>query len=946
VGTDIGGVNRINKQTGIVTHYKNDPTNDNSLSYNQIAVIYGDRQKNIWIVNWGYGLNMLDVRSETFIRYNHEESDPTSISHNEIYSIFEDSFVDLWIGTVGGGLNRFNRTDKKFERFTHNPEDHSSLSNDIISIIFEDKEKSLWIGTNGGLNYFNRSKDTFSHYKRDEGLPNEVICGALEDDHDNLWLSTNNGIIVFNKKSKSFRVYDMRDGLLQNEFNQTVYFKNRSGEMYFGGSKGINYFHPDELKINDKIPDIRITGIEISNKPVPIGKSILDNRVILKKSITETNKLELTHDDNVLSLEFSSLDYSIPTKNKYAYILEGFDSDWTYHSYERRYATYTNLDPGEYIFRIKGSNNDGVWNDEGASLSIIIYPPWWLSSWAYLSYIILLLVVIYTTWKLQVKRIHIKHDFEMSKFEAQKLHEVDEIKSRFFANISHEFRTPLTLILSPVQELIKKAKDNKAIDQLSTINRNADRLLSLVNQLLDISKIESGNMKLEVEELNVVPIVKGLFSSFTSFADRKGLTMKCNCGLENSNLFIDKDMFEKILTNILSNAFKFTPKGGKITVSMKKTEEHFLLMVSDTGIGIPSDRISNIFDRFYQVDGSHTREQEGTGIGLALTKELIEAHKGIIKVESEENIGTTFTISFRLGREHFTDEEMAESLEEKSEHPSLPKMQLDSDIETTSEDIELLAEAQKLIILIVEDNYDVRKYILGILESEYLVVESKNGEEGMIKSFEIIPDLIVSDVMMPRMDGFEICEKLKLDERTSHIPIILLTAKATNMDKIIGFETGADDYLMKPFDANLLCVRIKNLLTQRERIKEHFKKEGIFELEGKNIVSVDKMFLKKAADYINVNISIPDLNVDMLAEELTLSRSQLHRKLVGLIGDSPGDLIRRIRMTHAAKLIQKNFGNISEVALEVGYNNPANFSSSFKKQFGISPKEYLQKNHP
>jgi len=567
---------------------------------------------------------------------------------------------------------------------------------------------------------------------------------------------------------------------------------------------------------------------------------------------------------------------------------------------------------------------------------------------------------------MQVKRIRISHEYEMSKFEAEKLHEVDEIKSRFFANISHEFRTPLTLILGPVKQIIERTKEEKTRDDLKVVHKNANRLLGLVNQLLDISKLESGNMKLQTVPKNIIPLLKALTLSFTSYAERKRIILKFGSAEDEIIAYIDKDKIEKIITNVLSNAFKFTPEGGRIEVTVKSKPSSFPplvkgelkggsieISISDSGIGISKEKISKIFDRFYQVDGSRTREQEGTGIGLSLTKELIELHKGKIEVESEEGKGTTFTISIPLGKEHLMPEEICEpSLSQtlSSEWSPLDKGEgfseeiiFPEETKATQPDISLMTEIEKPILLIVEDNSDVRNYIKNNLDKEYRMLEAADGEDGWNKSIDQIPDLIVSDVMMPKMDGFKLCEKLKTDERTSHIPVILLTAKAAKQDKIEGFETGADDYIMKPFEPDELRARIKNLIEQRKRIHEHFRKHGLFEIEEKNITPVDRIFLQKVLDNINQRISDSSLSVESLVENLALSRSVLQRKILSLVGETPGELIRRIRLKKAASLIEQNFGNISEIALEVGFNNPAYFSEAFKKQFGLSPSQYQHK---
>ena len=883
----------------------------------------------------------------------------------DINYIYEDSFGLLWIATFMGKVFCYNPERDSLVEFTSDTKNISSTTGRIINQIYQDKKGRLWFATSTGLNQLVRSTSSlptgqagFIHFTEKDGLPSNNVRGILEDDHGYLWLNTSKGISKFNPETNLFKNYDVSYGL---ELASDVFYgfgcKTSNGEMYFGGAKGFTRFHPDSIKDNSFIPPIVITSFRKFDKPYPFS-----------------DEVRLPHDENFISFEFAALSYMSPERNQYAYKMEGLDNDWVY-SGTRRYASYPNLEPGEYVFRVKGSNNDGLWNEAGTSLSIIISPPWWKTTSAYILYSILILSVIYFTWKLQVKRIRIGHEYEMSRFESEKLHEVDEMKSRFFANISHEFRTPHTLILGPVKQIIEITKEEKTRNELRVVHKNANRLLGLVDQLLDISKLESGNMKLQTIPQNIIPLLKALTLSFTSYAERKRIALTFNSVEDEILVYIDRDKIEKIITNVLSNAFKFTPEGGKIEVAVTpkppfnsplptgqagftkggKEGCSVEISISDTGIGIPGDKIPKIFDRFYQVDGSHTREQEGTGIGLSLTKELVELHKGKIEVESEEGKGTTFIISIPLGKEHLKAEEICESEREEEQVSFVPEemmyhARLDSTVKSRQEEtktekpaIRAITETEKPLLLIVEDNSDVRTYIKNNVNKDYRVLEAIDGEDGWNKSIESRyggPDVIVSDVMMPKMDGFRLCDKLKTDERTSHIPVILLTAKASSQDKIEGFETGADDYIMKPFDPEELKARIKNLIEQRKRIHEHFRKHGLFEIEEEHITPVDQKFLQKTVTIMNEHISDASFGVEMLADEMAISRSLLLKKIEALIGEPPNELIKRTRLNKAAKLIESRFGNISEIALEVGFSNPSYFAECFKKQFGFSPSQY------
>ncbi|MBE0571459.1 MAG: response regulator [Ignavibacteriaceae bacterium] len=991
LGTQNGGLNKWDRKTDKIINFINDPNDPNSISDNVVTSLGEDSEGFLWIGTYAEGLNKLDKKTEKFIRYKHDQLRPSSISEITIdRGIIEDKKSGLlWIATANRGFNIYNKETDSFFNINNNPDSlkilssnlytslrlidkngiywitskeggvvlynpekdelnrfssetatSSSLNSNSITFVYEDNSGFIWIGTYGGGFYkVERQYNQFKSYLIQDGLPGDNVISILEDDHGYFWISTNKGLSKFNPTNETFRNYDVEDGLQSNDMGKGI--KTRTGEMIFICGSGFVIFHPDSIKDNIKIPPVYITDFKLFNKPFLIGFDSLSGRTILKRSIIGCEEIELNHSDNVFSLEFVALDFKAPNKNKYAYKMEGFDKDWTYTDAVNASATYTNLDPGEYVFRVKGSNNDGYWNEKGASIKIIILPPWWRTNLAYFIYFLLIGSMVYFIWKAQLRRIKNKQEYEMSRFEAQKLHEVDELKSRFFANISHEFRTPLTLILGPAKNVLESTQEPKTKQNVSLIKRNAGRLLGLVNQLLDISKLESGNMKLQTTPMNVIPLLKRLVLSFSSYAERKRIKLKFSFEENEIMVYLDKEKFEKIITNILSNALKFTPESGSVEVIAHRSKRSINIKITDTGIGIPADRIEKIFDRFYQVDGSHTREHEGTGIGLSLTKELVELHKGKIEVESEPGKGSTFTVNLLLGKDHLRSEEIYKPDEEKEYEKEISETEEEEESEPEGIRAGLIEKDSLPLLLIVEDNTDVRIYIKENLKIDYRILEAVDGEDGWEKSVEQIPDLIVSDVMMPKMDGFKLCEKLKTDERTSHIPVILLTAKAAKEDKLAGYETGADEYLMKPFDTDELQSRIKNLIEQRKRLQNHFRKQGLAGIDQQKITSVDKKFLQKSMDIITKHFSDASFSVEILAEELAISRSGLQKKIQALIGETPGDLIRRIRLAKAAELIKHKFGNLSEVALEVGYNNPAHFSEAFKKQFGVAPSQYL-----
>ena len=674
----------------------------------------------------------------------------------------------------------------------------------------------------------------------------------------------------------------------------------------------------------------------------------------LDKSITETDRLELNYDENIISFEIIALDYKNPRSNKYAFMLEGFDKEWTYKDASQRYVTYTNLNPGKYIFRIKGSNSDGIWNEAGTSLTLIINHPWWGTWWAYSLYLIIFLSIFAGTTRFYLNRKVLTNQLKLEHEHSLKLAEVDRIKSNFFTNISHEFRTPLTLIMGPSDNILKSSVGKEIKNDAETIKRNAGRLLRLINQLLDLSKLDEKKLKLHTSESNLVSFIKGIVMSFEAFAERKDLNLMIQASKNNISLYFDRDKMEHIITNLLSNAIKFTPKGGSITVRIiDKDEDTILIKISDTGIGIPESEIPKLFDRFYQVDSSQTRQYEGSGLGLALTKELVELHHGTISVESKvgnPNTGragwTECTIELPRGKYHLTEDEILKKPETVDSYNLSEPEEIEIPVTVNEENKEIDEnKSDNTIVLIVEDNKDVREYVREILHKDYCIEEAINGEQGVRKAEKIIPDLIISDIMMPKMDGNQLTRILKNEEKTSHIPIILLTAKGEQESRIEGLETGADDYLTKPFDTDELRIRIKNLIENRRKLHEKFRRDGLTPLrEGKHFGKLDQNFIDKINKAINVHLSEEQFSIEDLGNEVNMSRSQVHRKLTALTGKSPSLYMRSLRLAKAKELILNQTGNISEIAYSVGFSSPAYFTRCFKEEFGIPPSEALNHN--
>lgn len=924
--------------------------------------VFVDRPGEIWVVANRYLRKLTGPGKKRFKDYRFNEKPPGAFSwHAEVY---QDEVGNIWFTSILG-LVKFDEATEKFTIYQNDPEDRKSIYTDPKCIYpdpFTPAEK-LWIGTSGGgLNLFDKRTETFIHIMEKDGLPNNVVYGILPDEQGNLWLSTNRGLAKYNPVSKQFTNYDVNDGLQNSEFNTGAFFKSKSGEMFFGGISGFNHFFPKDIANKKFSPAIVFTDFKLFNTSV----SIRDSNSILEKVLSSTQEITLSYEENIFSFEFALLDYYAPAKNHFAYQLEGFNEAWIQLGTQRG-VTFTNLDPGQYVLNIKGTDSDGVWSEKIASMRIIITPPWWQTWWAYALYVFLALSLMYSLRRYELNRTHLKNQIKLDEVKLKEREEADRMKSRFFANISHEFRTPLTLILGPIEKIKPGMSGTDIAKQTRLIRRNAKRLLSLVNQLLDLSKLEAGKLKLYAAKGNIVPFVKGIAMSFESVAEQKDISLTVHAVQEDIQLYFDREQMAKILSNLLSNAFKFTPDGGTITVSLNTSfskfppgKEQVEISVRDTGIGISETELSKLFDRFYQVDSSQTREHEGSGIGLALTKELVDLHHGNIRVESkvaDPDIGeagwTEFVIGLPLGSAHLSSYEIADeqavreddtSFAEKTrvqiDHPILGEQQAPRTDDTTAENNDLfeIGEADKMLLLVVEDNPDVRTYIKDSLGENFQIEEARNGKQGVEKAEALIPDLVISDVMMPEMDGNELSRMLKNNEKTSHIPIILLTAKSEPESKLEGLKTGADDYLIKPFDIRELQIRIKNLINIRKKLQEKFGR-GDYIPKGKKLSNLDEQFMRKVVKSVESHISEETFGIDQFAKELSMSRMQLHRKLKALTGKSASLYVRSYRLLKAKKMLAEKHGNVSEIAYLVGFSSPAYFAKCFKEEFGFTPSE-------
>lgn len=952
-GTYGKGLKQININNGIIKDWilYNSKTNSRALFYNK--TLLADNSGAIWIGFWGVGVGRIDPNNGRYNNWLNEPDNKNSLSHNDVWSIEEDRFGRIWLGTQGGGLNLFENGGI-FHNWLEDDDSTNSLSSNSIFCLAESKidiennQTLLWIGTNNGLTKLildNRSDSSiynfdthFQSYSVKDGLSNNLINSIIVEDDGNLWLGTGSGISFFDVKKQTFLNFSSEDGIIGTSINPDAALKFKN-YIIMGSNNGLNIFDPKNISLSDYKPNLVFTDFQLFNKSIKIT-----GNDILKKSLIKTDKIELDNDQDVFSIEFAALDYNSPASIKYAYKMEGFDNDWIESSH-RRFVTYTNLDPGRYKFKVKSTNADGVWVVNETSLNIIINPPWWKTIWANIVFIFLILLGLYAIRRFELNRTRLRNELRLKEFEVKQKSELEEIKSRFFANLSHEFRTPLMLIKGPLENLKNKFASNND-ENIELIERNSNRLGNLIDQLLELSQLEKAAVPLKAGKENITVILKGLISSFESLAIQKNISLSFNNNLKRELLWIDKDKFEKIINNLLSNAFKFTPDNGKVNITLNDKSESNIaeLLISDTGISIPNDKIEKIFDRFYQVEETSKRTHGGSGIGLALVKEFVDLHKWNISIKSDIGKGTEFKIEIPYGNEHLSDEEKIFSNKTETEQ-NITNESL-SNNSYYKRELDYKPGDDKKSILIVDDSDDVRKYLRNLLSEHYSIYEADNGESGIKKAAEILPDLILSDVMMPSMDGIEFCSKIKSEWQTSDIPIILLTAKASFESKIEGLEIGADEYLIKPFDSRELFTRINNLIDQRERLRKKYVNENDLHFEKSKINTADKEFIENVISSIEKNIDKVNFNTEQLAKELFMSRTKLYRKMNGLTGQAPGEFIRNFKLKSAANLLLENKLSVTQIAYEIGFSSPAQFTRAFSKQYNCVPSEFRSNQKP
>lgn len=919
-----------------------------SLSHNSVYAILKENDSLFWVGTFGGGLNLLNIKDKSSRVLINDPASSESISDNQVRLLTKDKSGDLWVGTQYG-LNllkkeNIEKGDFRFDRFFYNEQ---KKSGEDILVIFEDSQNRIWVGTyESGLSLYDRKAKRFVSYRLynpSEGNSN-VVHGILEDKEGNLWISSNQGITRFDPEQGTMLTFDESDGLVSNEFNNSACLKSSSGMMYFGGPDGLSAFIPDEIKMNNYAPKTVISELKIFNEPVrPVPGGILE------KSITETEELTLDHDQAIFSLEFAIPNFINPDKNLYRYRLTGLEENWNIT--HKNTATYTIQKPGTYTFEVKGANNDEVWSDKTTKLKIKVLPAPWRTWWAFLIYFVLVSIALYVLTNIMLSRSKLRHELELEHLEHERQQSVNKMKLQFFTNISHEFRTPLTLILGPLEQIIQDYKgSNKMYKQLLVVEKNAIRLLKLINQLMDFRKFENKHEKLEAAEGNIVKFVEEIVLSFKHYAKIHHINYEFDNELENIIAWYDRDKMERVFYNLISNAFKYTEEHGTIRISVRKLADQVEFKVSDTGIGMDEVHLDKIFDRFYEIEDASVNQkhkhQKGTGIGLAITKGVMEMHSGKISAESEKGKGTTITVLLPLGHEHLREDQIIRDFKDSEDLSTYMKYnQQEIELEEIEQEMPLDAQENENapLILVVEDNQQVRKFIVDIFKNDYRIEEAEDGKVGFKKAIQLVPDLIISDVMMPKMDGIELCIHTKSNLKTSHIPFILLTARTSLIFKFEGLESGADEYINKPFNIRELKLKAKNLLNIYTRLREKFTNESVVKPSEITVSSLDEKLLKKALEIVDENISNEFFNIQVFCSELGVSRTMLFTKIKAWTNLTPNEFIHSMRMKRAAQLLEQNKITVSQVSYKVGFQNPKYFSRCFHKYHSVTPSEYAEK---
>ncbi|WP_299780750.1 two-component regulator propeller domain-containing protein [uncultured Formosa sp.] len=993
------GLNLFNEAEQTFTHYSHKPEDHNSLSSNKILYTFETTDGYIWICTFDGGINRFNPNTGKFKPFLHHELDSTTLAQNAVWTGVEDSEHRIWLGLKSEGLNLYNPNTERFHQFKNQFNVDTGLASNFIVSLFVDSKNRLIIGTTQGLNVLDLNtleafipeyikvldvidktiqgirindiiEDGSGHiwlaadnglhkldaqcqllqsYTTKDGLPNNLIVGLAIDDAKNIWLSTKSGMSVFNPETHHFKNFNIIDGLQGLEYQSKSIEKTKDGRILAGGLNGFNIFDP-ELMLTDSIPLLTpiISNLRLNNRTVSVGDTI-NGRILLDQNISETDQINLKYNENNISFDFVALFLDNPNQVQYTYQLEGVDDDFV-KAGSNRQVNYSNLQAGNYVFKVKASL-DGSWDTQEASvLNLKVYPPFWKTWYAYLAYMVIIALLIWTFLKLYTRNVE----------DAQK-HKLDLMKLEFFVNVSHEFRTPLTLILNPLDKILNHFKETEVIESSAlTAQRSARRLLHLINQLLDYRKMDAGMAPLQLERGDIVTFTETIFSLFKGLAETKHINYVFQSNTKTISGVYDFDKVEKIITNLISNAIKYTDYGGEITVTVtamsvdqgqtkplklnkKSLTDYVEISIKDTGRGMKKKQLEHVFSRFYNLDET----KSGTGIGLHFTKGLVHMHQGEILVHSAPKKGSEFIVRLPIK----TQGKLANVAHEKNEFliNSMKAVEYDLLVSNSERATEHTApdstQTKTHTVLIVEDNRELRLHLKDDLEDYYNVLTAEDGKKGLKKALKRYPDLIISDVMMPKMDGFDMCKALKSDLETSHIPIILLTARTGDQDQISGFDHGANAYVPKPFKIEVLRARIKNLLEAKARLREKFSTLGTL-LPSSELTtnSIDEAFLEKVTKVVLNNISDQDFKIDDVLEDMGIGRSQFFRKIQSITGQNPSSFIRTIRLKYASELLQNSSYSIKEITHMSGFNSSTYFGKTFKDLFNLTPTEYINQN--
>jgi len=966
----------------------NSKVNDSkSLSKNSIKSLFKDKKGSIWIGigTFNSGIEIYNVITQKFDNTQLSEAIKDYIKDVGVYGIQQDEKGNIWLGTFGKGLIKYNLKTKQFTVFKFEEGNQKSLSSNLVRTVVVDSEENIWVGTERGLNMVNPKGEITNYFYNAEVQSGDDILSVFEDANNtiwagtkakglfkleanefkyvdletnnikvssihsilqdankNLWIATNQGLIKFNVKLNEAIVYNQKEGVISNEFNDNASLKMNNSKFYFGSPAGVTSFNSNQLTTNTYSPQVILTDFKTKNKAI----DLTTNNSILKEAIPFTKSLELAYDQGNFSIDFAIPNFINSKNNKYQYRLKGLENDWV-ESTENT-ASYTIQNAGHYVFEVQGANSDGVWNTDSTQLKINVLPAPWKSWWAFLIYGLLILSTLYFLMSILKSRTKLQTELALEHLEVERTKETNRAKLEFFTNISHEFRTPLTLILGPLNQILKDYKgSNKMYKKLMVIESSSNHLLRLINRLMDFRKLENNLFKLESAEGNIVKFLKEIYLSFAEYAKDGDYEYSFHTTDDEILVYYDRYKLERVFYNLISNAFRYTPKYGKIVVRVKQHNGEIIIQVEDSGVGIAKQNQDKIFERFFEVAVNNKPDNEynkGTGIGLSIAKNIVNLHKGEISVRSNENDkGSIFIVKLPLGRVHLKEDEIITDFKFSDDVSQYVKQLEVKNIITEDDITEQVISSEKQTILLVEDNKPLRKFMKSILKDNYNIIEAENGKKALKIAQKESPNLIVSDVVMPVMVGTELCSKIKEDIRTSHIPIILLTSRTSLIYKLEGLESGADDYISKPFDVNEFLIRIKNLLESTSRLKEKYTSEDPLQPNEIIVSSLDEKLYKKAFQIVEDNIDNENFDVQFFCSELGVSRTMLFTKVKAWTNFTPNEFIMHFRMKRAAQILEQGKINISEVSYKVGFRNPKYFSKCFQKKYGETPTQYMNR---